>query len=148
MAVATRGSTRERVAGDDHALDVPITAVHRLVGGDEERHRYWFQPDELITNSAAILVFESGSTTSQKKRTGRRCRCAPRRARPARWEKELAEEKRRGGGGDERQGEPDIRVDHPQIRHHLERRMMRTSTGSIKVTKIIQKKKLRSGKRK
>ena len=64
-------------------------------------------------------------------------------------EEELAEEEGRRGRGDERQREA-RRTNRAGRRSDatLKVGMMRTSIGSISVTKIIQKKKLRSGKRK
>ena len=98
------------------------------------------------TEDAAMLVLESGTTTSQKKRIGpapsmRAASCSSDR------QEELAEEERSGGRGDERQREAHVGIDHAEVGHHKVG-MMRTSTGSISVTKIIQKKNCSSGKRK
>jgi hypothetical protein len=60
-------------------------------------------------------------------------------------QEELPEQERGGGRGDQRHGQAGIGVEHAQVGHHLVGGQMRTSTGSISVMKIIQKKNIGTG---
>src|ERR1044071_7985880 len=102
-----------------------------------------------ITKSAAMLVFESGSTTSRKKRigTGPSMRAASASSSGTvrkNWRKRNVAVAEAMSG----RVSPTYELIMPRSDTTLNVGMMRTTTGSMRVTKIIQKKKLRSGKRK
>src|SRR3989337_1957132 len=102
-----------------------------------------------ITNNAATLVFDSGSSTSQKKRIGpapstRAASASSSGTVMKNWRnRNVAVAEAISGTV-----RPAYVLSMPRSETTLKVGMMRTSTGSISVTKIIQKKKLRRGKRK
>src|SRR5215510_5260224 len=102
-----------------------------------------------MTKSAAMLVLESGSSTSLKKRIGpapsmRAASASSSGTVRKNWRNRnvAVAEAMRG------RVRPTYELRMPRSETTLKVGMMRTSTGSISVTKIIQKKKLRRGKRK
>src|SRR5215216_4605800 len=102
-----------------------------------------------ITNNAAMLVLESGSSTSQKKRIGpapsmRAASASSSGTVRKNWRnRNVAVAEAISGNV-----RPTYELSMPRSDTTLKVGMMRTSTGSISVTKIIQKNTLRSGKRK
>ena len=113
-------------------------------------HRYWFQPRmKRITKSAAMLVFDSGSTTSQKNRIGPAPSMRAASASSSGMVRKNCR-KRNVAVADAVSGRMRPRWVSSRWRSAatLNVGMMRTSIGSMSVTKIIQKKKFRSGKRK
>src|SRR5262245_64538309 len=102
-----------------------------------------------ITNSAAIEVRDNGSSTSRKKRSGpapsmRAASASSSGTVRKNWRnRNVAVAEAIKGSV-----RPTYELRMPRSETTLKVGMMRTSTGSISVTKIIQKKKLRSGKRK
>src|SRR4051794_3352320 len=130
---------------------MPITTVYmdsELVMSSGQR--YWFQPRmKRITKSAAMLVLESGSTTSQKKRMGP----APSMRAASASSSGMVRKnwrKRKVAVADAMSGSvrPTYESRMPRSDATLKVGMIRTSIGSMRVTKIIQKKKFRPGKRK
>src|SRR6478752_2657736 len=102
-----------------------------------------------ITKSAAMLVLDSGSTTSQKKRIGP----APSMRAASTSSSGIVRKnwrKRKVAVADAMSGStrPAYESSRCMSAATLKVGMMRTSTGSMRVTKIIQKKNLRNGKRK
>src|SRR6266852_7155511 len=99
-----------------------------------------------ITNSAAILVLESGRTTSQKKRIGPAPSMRAASASSSGTVKKNCRNKK-VAVAEAMSGSvsPTYESIIPKSDTTLKVGMIRTSTGSISVTKIIQKKKFRSG---
>src|SRR3954465_5715263 len=102
-----------------------------------------------ITKRAAMLVLESGRRTSRKKRIGpapsmRAASASSSGTVRKNWRKRKVAVAEAMSGG----ARPTYELIMPRSDTTLNVGMMRTSTGSISVTKIIQKKKLRSRKRK
>ena len=111
--------------------------------------RYWFQPKmKRIRNSAAMLARDSGTATSQKTASVGAVDACGLGQLVGNGEEELAEEERRRRRRDQRNCQTGVGVSMCRSNTTLNVGRIRTSTGSISVTKIIQNASARNGKRK